>query len=80
MNILNYVFIGLIVFYQKTVSPSTGLFRSIYGGKQVCIYYPTCSEYSKQCFYKYSFLKALKKSIKRIISCRPGKEPKVDLP
>lgn len=80
MRLLNYIFIALIWFYQKTLSPSTGILRAIYNGKQVCIYYPTCSEYAKECFKKYSFFKAFAKSVKRVLSCRPGKEPKVDLP
>ncbi|MCK4917037.1 MAG: membrane protein insertion efficiency factor YidD [Candidatus Omnitrophica bacterium] len=36
-----------------------------------CLYIPTCSEYAKEAFLKYSFLKASKLSLFRIIRCNP---------
>jgi len=44
-----------------------------------CRYNPTCSEYAHQAFVKYPFWKALKLSLKRILSCHPwggfGEDP-----
>lgn len=60
--IINKIFISLINFYQKYISflfpPS-------------CRFYPSCSEYSKQAFKKYNFIKAMIISLFRIIRCNP---------
>ncbi|HET55434.1 MAG TPA: membrane protein insertion efficiency factor YidD, partial [Ignavibacteria bacterium] len=56
------VFIYLIKFYQKIISP---LFPPS------CRFYPTCSEYSVQAFRKYGVLKGGAKSIWRILRCNP---------
>lgn len=55
--------IFFIKFYQKTISPLLG------SGK--CRFTPTCSEYSLNAFRKYSFFKALRLSIWRILRCNP---------
>ena len=36
-----------------------------------CIYHPTCSEYAKTAFQKYSWLKAAKLTFFRILRCNP---------
>lgn len=36
-----------------------------------CRYYPSCSEYSLECFQRFSFFKALYKSVFRILRCNP---------
>lgn len=36
-----------------------------------CIYYPSCSEYAKQAFTKYNFLKATGMALLRILRCNP---------
>ena len=46
----------------------------VLGVKGECRFYPTCGEYSKQAFQKYSFFKALYKTIKRLIKCYPGRQ------
>lgn len=56
------IFILIITFYQKKISP-------IFGKK--CKYYPTCSEYTKQAIEKYGVIKGLFKGIKRILRCNP---------
>ncbi|MCD6177132.1 MAG: membrane protein insertion efficiency factor YidD [Candidatus Cloacimonetes bacterium] len=62
MKIFNKVALLIITFYRKYISvvlpPS-------------CRFTPTCSQYSYQAFSKYSFLKALKLSILRILKCHP---------
>lgn len=58
----NKLFIYLIKFYQKFLSP---IFPPS------CRFYPSCSEYSKQAFERYNFFKALILSIYRILRCNP---------
>jgi len=58
------ILIFIINIYQKYISP-------IIGGKLVCRFTPSCSEYSKQALKKYGILKGLYLSFKRIIRCNP---------
>lgn len=59
---MSKLFIFVINFYQIAISP--------YLGKN-CRFYPSCSNYSKQAFIKYNFLKALYLTIKRLLKCNP---------
>jgi len=61
-KILINIFIGLIRFYQMTISP---LFP------HTCRYTPTCSTYSVQALKKYGPFKGGWLAIKRILSCNP---------
>lgn len=62
---MNNVFIWIIGFYQI-------FFSNIFGGNfSSCKFYPSCSHYGKQAFAKFSFLKALKLTIWRILRCNP---------
>ena len=54
--------IKMINFYQKHISKHFG---------KKCIYYPTCSEYTKQAIDKYGIIKGSFKGIKRILKCNP---------
>lgn len=56
------IFILLINFYQKYISPCLGA---------NCKYEPTCSEYTKQAIEKYGVIKGIFKGIKRILRCNP---------
>lgn len=56
------IFIKLIEFYQKRISPHLG---------NHCKYYPTCSEYTKQAIEKYGAVKGTIKGIIRILKCNP---------
>ena len=56
------IFIFLIKFYQKAISP-------FLGGR--CRFYPTCSEYTKQAIEKYGCIKGIIKGIFRILKCNP---------
>lgn len=62
--------VGLIRFYQKTLSPDHGLLKAAhpYG---YCRYYPTCSEYGAQAITKYGVVKGGLLAIWRIIRCNP---------
>lgn len=52
--------IYLIEFYQKYISRSLG---------NRCIYYPSCSEYTKQAVDKYGIIKGNILGIYRILRC-----------
>ncbi|WPU65398.1 membrane protein insertion efficiency factor YidD [Peredibacter sp. HCB2-198] len=52
----------LIRFYQYFISPLLG---------QKCRFYPSCSQYSRECFQKFTFQKALWYSCRRICKCHP---------
>ncbi|ACZ10968.1 Putative membrane protein insertion efficiency factor [Sebaldella termitidis] len=56
------IFIFLIKFYQKAISPFLG---------RRCRFYPTCSEYTKQAVEKYGALKGLYLGLIRILKCHP---------
>lgn len=59
----------LIRFYQKHISK--------YFGKR-CIYYPTCSEYTRQAVDKYGIIKGSILGLKRILKCNPFSNGGVD--
>lgn len=67
---MNNVFIFIINLYQKTLSPDHGMLSRFFPNGY-CQYYPSCSQYSKEAFGQYGFLKALTKSIFRIARCNP---------
>lgn len=61
-QILNIILIGLVKFYQYTISPLL---------PPSCRYTPTCSAYSIEALKKHGPFKGLFLSVKRIISCNP---------
>jgi len=69
--------IGLIVLYQKTLSPDHGLFRARFP-HGFCRFYPSCSEYAKQAVDRYGVVRGLWMGIKRVGRCNPWTEPQVD--
>ncbi|WP_277678232.1 MULTISPECIES: membrane protein insertion efficiency factor YidD [Gracilibacillus] len=56
------IFIGLIRFYQKWISPMF---------PPSCRFQPTCSQYSLECFQQFNWFKATYYSIRRILKCHP---------
>lgn len=64
------IIFNLINFYQKYLSFGSGILR-IFAPGGACMYYPTCSEYTKQAILKYGILKGGWLGIKRVISCNP---------
>ncbi|WP_090083949.1 membrane protein insertion efficiency factor YidD [Lentibacillus persicus] len=67
---MKHIFIGLIKFYQKAISP----FKP-----PTCRFFPTCSEYGLQAFQRFGFLKGGYLTVKRISKCHPFHEGGVDL-
>ncbi|MFI3210855.1 MAG: membrane protein insertion efficiency factor YidD [Peptostreptococcaceae bacterium] len=55
-------FIGLILIYQKYISPIKG---------PTCRFYPSCSQYSIEALEKYGVFKGIYLSILRILKCHP---------
>ncbi|MBE0503479.1 MAG: membrane protein insertion efficiency factor YidD [Desulfuromonadales bacterium] len=56
------VFLSLIIFYQRFVSPLTA---------PACRFYPSCSEYALQAIKLYGPWRGLWRSFRRILKCHP---------
>ncbi|HIT44123.1 TPA: membrane protein insertion efficiency factor YidD [Candidatus Avacholeplasma faecigallinarum] len=52
--------IKLINFYQNSISPNTA---------PKCRFYPSCSQYAKECYEKFNFVKASLLTTKRLLKC-----------
>ena len=61
--------IKLVNFYQKWLSPLK---------KPSCVFYPSCSEYTKEAINKYGTLKGIKLGILRILKCHPWQKNHFD--
>ncbi|PEE39079.1 membrane protein insertion efficiency factor YidD [Bacillus pseudomycoides] len=59
---MKQIFIGIIRFYQKFISPMT---------PPTCRFYPTCSHYGLEAFQKYGAFKGFWLTLKRILKCHP---------
>ncbi|MBN8568876.1 MAG: membrane protein insertion efficiency factor YidD [Ignavibacteria bacterium] len=59
---MKIIFVYLIKFYQKFISP---LFPAS------CRFYPTCSQYSLEAFQEFGVFKGFYLSVKRILKCNP---------
>lgn len=57
------IFIGLIKFYRKYLSPLKG--------HATCKYLPTCSQYAIEAIEKYGVLKGGLLAVWRILRCNP---------
>lgn len=67
---MKYLFISLIKFYQKAISPLK---------PRTCRFYPTCSEYGLEAFKRFGVFKGAYLTIKRIGKCHPFHKGGVDL-
>ncbi|MGM7720740.1 membrane protein insertion efficiency factor YidD [uncultured Metabacillus sp.] len=56
------IFITLIKFYQKFISPLT---------PPTCRFYPTCSHYGLEAYKRFGVIKGSYLTIKRILKCHP---------
>jgi len=74
VKVLRFIFIIPIVLYQKLISPLL---------PSSCIYYPSCSHYSKKSITEHGVFKGMILSITRILRCTGtfftgGKDPVPD--
>lgn len=54
--------VGLIVFYQRAISPLLG---------PACRYVPTCSEYTREAIERYGTFRGSWMGMKRLSRCHP---------
>lgn len=66
---LKPLLIKFINFYQRFLSPLK---------RPSCVFYPSCSEYSKQAIEKYGVFKGFYLSFLRIIRCHPWQKNHID--
>jgi conserved hypothetical protein YidD len=59
---MKYIFIGILKFYKRFISPLLG---------DHCRFYPTCSEYAIGAYRKYGIFKGTALTLKRIGRCHP---------
>ncbi len=59
---MKYIFIGIIKFYRKFISPLL---------PPSCRFYPTCSEYSMEAISKFGAFYGSILAVKRISRCHP---------
>ena len=68
MKLKKYL-IKSIDFYQRWISPLK---------KKSCVFYPTCSEYTKEALIKYGILKGIKLGFFRVLKCHPWQKNHID--
>jgi putative component of membrane protein insertase Oxa1/YidC/SpoIIIJ protein YidD len=70
--------VGLVVVYQKTLSPDHGPRKILYP-HGFCKFYPTCSEYARLLLLRDGII-SLPKIALRVFRCRPNTQPQINLP
>ncbi len=60
----------LINFYQKYIS--------VFLKANTCVFYPSCSEYTKQAILKYGLFKGSYLGFLRILRCHPWQKNHID--
>lgn len=68
-KLLTKYIVSFINFYQKRISPLK---------KPSCVFYPTCSDYTKQAIIKYGILKGFYLGFRRILRCHPWQKNQID--
>jgi len=76
-NPIKIALLAVIRLYQKTLSPDTGWFSSLfpYG---YCRFHPTCSEYTYRSIDKYGVIRGTAKGTWRILRCNPYSKGGID--
>ncbi len=60
-----------IRWYQRYLSPDTGIFKTVWIIGSACRFTPTCSEYTYQAIDRYGIIYGSWLGLKRIIRCHP---------
>lgn len=63
--------LSAIRFYQKYLSPDTGVLKSLWLVDSACRFMPTCSEYTYQAVDSYGIIRGLILGLRRILRCHP---------
>lgn len=63
LNIMKNIFINMIRFYKKCISPIKGY--------SACKYYPTCSTYAIEALEEHGVIKGSILALWRILRCNP---------
>ena len=71
IKIIQMTLLALIWLYQHLVSPLL---------PPACRFYPSCSEYARQCVIKYGPFVGAWRSLRRVSRCHPFHPGGVDLP
>jgi hypothetical protein len=64
-------FLKSIRFYQRYLSPDTGVLKALWLVDSACRFRPTCSEYTYQAIARYGILYGSWLGLRRIIKCNP---------
>jgi putative membrane protein insertion efficiency factor len=76
---MKYIALLLVRAYQKTLSYDHGLMGKIFPNTRVCIYQPSCSQYTYEAIEKYGAFKGSIMGMKRLSRCHPkSKHPRYD--
>lgn len=70
-------FLGLILLYQKTVSPDHGLIKDMFPNGY-CKFYPSCSQYGYEVIKKKGVILGLPLTLWRILRCNPWSKGGMD--
>ncbi|MBI4054212.1 MAG: membrane protein insertion efficiency factor YidD [Candidatus Doudnabacteria bacterium] len=76
---MKYLFLGLIVIYQKTLSPDHGVFKVLFPWG-FCRFHPTCSEYAFGAIEQLGLWRGAGHSLWRLARCNPLVQPAVNYP
>ena len=68
---MKYIEIIFIKIYQVLFSFDHGIPSRILTRHRICMFYPSCSEYSKQAVQKYGIFKGTYLGFRRILKCGP---------
>jgi putative membrane protein insertion efficiency factor len=77
-NSAQKILVWVLKKYQKILSPDTGVLKKIGIIGNVCVFYPTCSEYTIQAVEKYGVSQGLWKGFRRILRCHPWQKIHID--
>lgn len=75
---MKHLLIGIIILYQKTLSPDHGFGRALYPYAG-CKFYPTCSMYTREAIAEHGAWYGMLLGIKRIGRCHPFTNGGIDV-
>lgn len=70
-SVFTHTVLGMIRFYQRYLSPDTGLLKKLWLVDSACRFRPTCSEYTYQAIERYGIICGSWLGLKRIVRCHP---------